>query len=119
MALIGDIPTSRVTILMHQPLLHGMFEGDSNSKDVLSSVHETMYPPFTPGYPRLLFYGAREFDQDDIWIFVASFGACFIGMHSIWPMVRLWWPGWVATPSAYHTKFVALLIFVTLTFITL
>lgn len=57
----------------------------------------------------------REFDQDEIWIFLASFGACLVVMYSIWPMVKLWWPGWVALPSAYHGKFIIILIFIALT----
>ena len=57
----------------------------------------------------------REFDKDGIWIFLASFGACLVVMYSIWPMVRLWWPGWVSLPSAYHQKFCYILIFIALT----
>lgn len=55
------------------------------------------------------------FDPDEQWIFFASFGACCVVMYSIWPMVKLWWPGWVALPSVYHQKFIAILIFIATT----
>lgn len=53
-----------------------------------------------------------DFDSDGQWIFLASIGASIVGMFSIWPMFKLWWPGWVALPSAYHQKFILILIFI-------
>ncbi|CAM9312457.1 unnamed protein product [Choristocarpus tenellus] len=52
------------------------------------------------------------FDGSDRWIWMASFGACLVGMFSIWPMVKLWWPGWPSLPNAYHQKFVLILLFI-------
>eukprot|EP00752_Nemacystus_decipiens_P014993 g13350.t1 len=71
---------------------------------IISAVNTTIYWAFY-----------LEFDEDGIWIFLASFGACLVVMYSIWPMVRLWWPGWVSLPSAYHQKFCYILIFIALT----
>ncbi|CAM9338772.1 unnamed protein product [Hapterophycus canaliculatus] len=71
---------------------------------ILSAVNTTVH---------WVFY--TEFDQDEIWIFLASFGACLVVMYSIWPMVKLWWPGWMALPSAYHGKFLIILLFIALT----
>ncbi|CAM9135904.1 unnamed protein product [Laminaria digitata] len=71
---------------------------------IVSAINTTIYWAFY-----------LEFDQSGIWIFLASFGACLVVMYSIWPMVKLWWPGWVGLPSAYHQKFCYILIFIALT----
>ncbi|CAM9384881.1 unnamed protein product [Discosporangium mesarthrocarpum] len=55
-----------------------------------------------------------EGDSDNKWIWMASFGACLVVMQGLWPMVKLWWPGWPSLPTAYHTKFIFIIIFITL-----